>query len=582
MLEACVLADVGVLRVRGDGGANLIEGLERSVRDISGAKGLLAAARIQEDIVVDLASGSVRRRVPAPSRDLASIAITPDGSTFAVADDRSLTLHSVEGNLQLACGLRPAPHRRVQFAGAGRFVHVGERTVYDREAGGWLDGLSRAFTSKLVVDKKQSHLFFLTAFGSLYTADLRADARAVDRPPDFSGDAPKTVLHQGRADSQVWAVAVSPDAHWIATGEHHGRVQLFSSQAFKPTRELQRSGDICWRIAFSPDSKRVAVGDGHDIQIYALDQPAALATLRGHERLVVGLAWAPGGDRLISTGLDGRVVIWDVSRKTIEERLDLDGTGARDVAFSPDGRQLALALASGAVSLYAVSETSPALALIRSVPAHSTDAYAVAFDPTGRCVASGGADGLVVLHRVADGERLAALPAQAKRAFRVLLNGTVGCWRGLATARVPQPSTSRRFDHVLRRRAWTGRLRVRPVPGEFAAQTRLKGRESSANRSFATAQRLRDLGLLHTVQAQFNHGALFLVERGEECPNLGLERGDLVLRAWSLGCREVACRLNWAVPANIAPLSLMEAHALAHLGECNRTQQTPKRVFVGE
>jgi WD40 repeat protein len=67
--------------------------------------------------------------------------------------------------------------------------------------------------------------------------------------------------------------------------------------------------------------------------------------------MVTGVAFSPGGRRLVSSGMDG-VKVWDPSTGVELLNLPLQGGGAWHVAFSPDGKSIAAAGGDGVVTLW--------------------------------------------------------------------------------------------------------------------------------------------------------------------------------------------------------------------------------------
>ena len=113
-----------------------------------------------------------------------------------------------------------------------------------------------------------------------------------------------------------------------------------------------------------------------------------LLTLRGHNGMLCGVAYAPDASCLAAAGPGGGVALWDAA--TGREVRALDGN-ALGVAFDPAGARLATAGADGAVRVWDVAGGRR----LRSFPGHDGYASGVAFGPDGVRLASGGADGVV-------------------------------------------------------------------------------------------------------------------------------------------------------------------------------------------
>jgi WD40 repeat protein/tRNA A-37 threonylcarbamoyl transferase component Bud32 len=133
-----------------------------------------------------------------------------------------------------------------------------------------------------------------------------------------------------------------------------------------------------------------------------------LATLRGHDKAVLAVAFSLDGSRMVSADADGVVKVWD--RQSLQAVLTLHGHAAAvtAVAFRPDGRRLASGSADGSVRIWDTA-SGEAVATWRG---HAGAVSGLAFDPAGRRLASTGkgtaALGELKLWDAADGKVLAA------------------------------------------------------------------------------------------------------------------------------------------------------------------------------
>ncbi|TWT91972.1 WD40 repeat domain-containing serine/threonine protein kinase [Stieleria varia] len=104
-----------------------------------------------------------------------------------------------------------------------------------------------------------------------------------------------------------------------------------------------------------------ALGDQNgQITIFRADNSELVATLHGNRGPVTGLDFSPNGRRLASASFDGTVKIWDFASGT--ELLQFSAEGIHDftdVAWSPDGLQLAVGTGSREVVVWGTSQVRP-------------------------------------------------------------------------------------------------------------------------------------------------------------------------------------------------------------------------------
>src|SRR6185437_12255617 len=96
-------------------------------------------------------------------------------------------------------------------------------------------------------------------------------------------------------------------------------------------------------VAVSPDGKTVASGEADGVRLLSAQTGKEQARLTPQAQPAKSVAFSPDGKFLAVGRLGGFLEIWDV--KTAKVRVDLKGqpSGVFSVAFSPDGKLLASA-----------------------------------------------------------------------------------------------------------------------------------------------------------------------------------------------------------------------------------------------
>jgi hypothetical protein len=178
-------------------------------------------------------------------------------------------------------------------------------------------------------------------------------------------------------------------------------------------------------VAISPDgSIRIWEGSGRDLAW------KLLRTLPGHQGLVSGLAFAPGSRRLASTGLDGKLIVWNALRgrrigelpvrpaRSEREDRPLSAQSLPGVAYSPRSQQVATPGRFGAVVLWNVETGAEEL-----LAGHTGEVQVVAYSSDGRRLASGGIDGTVRLCDPARAEEVLTLSCHTRPLLALAFSG---------------------------------------------------------------------------------------------------------------------------------------------------------------
>jgi len=145
----------------------------------------------------------------------------------------------------------------------------------------------------------------------------------------------------------VQDVEFSPDGQYIALIGKADEIELWSlsGQQLAKLKSQQRK---IHGVSFSSDSHRFATaGDDGTVKIWDL-AGQQLQKLEGHRGAVYSVSFSPNDERLASAGDDGTVRVWVTSSGLQLAQLDIfqnfDRAWGRGVSFSPDGKDLALAI----------------------------------------------------------------------------------------------------------------------------------------------------------------------------------------------------------------------------------------------
>ena len=157
-----------------------------------------------------------------------------------------------------------------------------------------------------------------------------------------SGSAAPGVSNIDAGPIDSWTIAFSPDSSLIATGNHAGKINLFSTETGKSHERLETMGKFAMSVAFSPDGKWIACGvvDGM-IKVFDVESGKMVHALEGHAMPVRTLAFSPDSGNLMTGSDDSHIKIYDMRNAEPIATLSGHGSWVLCVDASPTSTQLA-------------------------------------------------------------------------------------------------------------------------------------------------------------------------------------------------------------------------------------------------
>ncbi|KYC41198.1 hypothetical protein WA1_03685 [Scytonema hofmannii PCC 7110] len=228
----------------------------------------------------------------------------------------------------------------------------------------------------------------------------------------------------------IYALAFSPNGKILATGTANGSLRLWQVETGEQIQLLEHQNDdilshddAIWAVSFSHNGDLLASAsyDGTVI-LWDLVDGRAVQQMKAHKGKVLGVAFNQTSRNLehilVSASDDKTVKSWKIeSSPNGEKRWRVQPTHVFEgltswvwnLAFSPDGKTLALACDDGQIPLLQIQQKSAnqyCLERIKVLRGDFTRTWTVAFSPNGQVLASGGSDNQVKLWDLATGTQV--------------------------------------------------------------------------------------------------------------------------------------------------------------------------------
>jgi WD40 repeat protein len=140
----------------------------------------------------------------------------------------------------------------------------------------------------------------------------------------------------------LYALALSPDGNYLATGGGDRRVGLWDVRTRKQLWERPLIGQgLCQALAFAPDGKTLAAGQPQQgkVLLYDVASGKEVGSLDTEQRTNCPLAYSPDGRLLAVAGWE-KITLYDVASRDAVLTLDGHRRKINHLAFGPDSRTL--------------------------------------------------------------------------------------------------------------------------------------------------------------------------------------------------------------------------------------------------
>lgn len=334
--------------------------------------------------------GAELQHLDGNGRAILSLALAPDSTRLAAgrADGQAVLWDLAADHAPVYLAAHKNADFQVAFSTDGKKL----TTLSDDATSVWDVDAAKETARNAFAAKKQvavlQHQHLLVASGDDGRVQLRDLTSA------------QTVTFQGAA-VLVSQLAFSPDGAMLASGYRDGTIKFWDVAAHQPLTSFKAHKSPVHSLVFA-DNGSILLSAASELQNKLWDRAtgAQRATIEvPTETIQVHLS--PDGARLLTGGVKSGLRLWDTATGKLLHAYPVPPGTSATVAFSPDGKILALAGRSATAPIRLIQAHSGAEH--KTLEGHSGGTLTMLFSPDSRTLVTGGADKVVKNWNVASG-----------------------------------------------------------------------------------------------------------------------------------------------------------------------------------
>lgn len=307
--------------------------------------------------------------------------------------------------------------------------------------GEWL-ALGVAEAGQLIVWEWKSESFILKQQGHAVTMDCLAyspdgqtlaTGSADGRVKLWNAQAGLCFVTFSEHTAAVSAVAFTKNGKVVVSASADGTVRAFDLLRYRNFRIMTTPTPVQFQsLAVDPTGELIAAGtlDTFEIYLWSMQTGQLLEVIAGHTGPISALAFDPVGHVLASASWDRTVRLWNVFDRNKNLQILQHSADVLDVAFRPDGQQVAAATLAGELAIWDVEEAVVLATIecrrdIADRPLSAASVRSIAYSPEGTVLLAAGQFPFIAMYDIASRILLKRFPVCKVRRDRPELTADV-------------------------------------------------------------------------------------------------------------------------------------------------------------
>src|SRR5690554_135061 len=260
-------------------------------------------------IVLNLNTGKKTKTLTDASKVNFCQAYSKDGKLLAVAGgDRKIRIYDAETyDLKRTLVGHQALIFDLQFSNNSNVISSaswdGTMRTWDIEKGTWTSYIELKDGAPYLVRYSPNDLYILTGDLNKNIDFWESDTRTKFR----------TLIGHS---ASISGIEFTKDGQYVVTSSWDGKIKLWHTLTGMQVAKLNDKGAPVYTVNFSPDQKQIISGDGDRfIKFWNRETGQLEEQLTGHISAVTDIQFTSNGNLMVSRGMNGEVIVWDVNKK---------------------------------------------------------------------------------------------------------------------------------------------------------------------------------------------------------------------------------------------------------------------------